>query len=252
MLPKHPGLFVWLHLCDWLTVVAVLGFAKKKYVFFYEDMRSVKEKTWTRELEGLKHPKWELHEAIGYDNWPTITYLSTVYVTLLTLEAQFFGSWESMQISHETLVTFTLWSLAQASKNSSLPRFWTLLWRTPSSDGGSSGRLLKKLKWLSDLKSFSTSFPNCVSLSLFFGRTCSQILSILQLSKGKCSSEPCNRIGSLGIPNFSSMDSSRPKEQCREASCHAEHRRKDEKSWVTRDKQLSHEKDPKYNPHMTG
>lgn len=160
MLPKHPGLFVWLHLCDWLTVVAALGFAKKKYV-----LRSVKEKTWTRELEGLKHPKWELHEVLGCDNWPTITYLSTFYLTLLTLEAQFFGSWESMQISHETLVTFTLWSLAQASKNSSLPRFWTLLWRTPE-DGGSSRRLLKKLKWLSDWKSFSTSFPNCVSLSL--------------------------------------------------------------------------------------
>ena len=98
MLPKHPGLFVWLHLCDWLTVVAVLGFAKKKYVFFYEDMRSVKETTWTRELEGLKHPKWELHEVLGYDNWPTIILSFNILFDTTHMEAQFFGSWESNRI----------------------------------------------------------------------------------------------------------------------------------------------------------
>lgn len=170
MLPKHPGLFVWLHLCDWLTVVAVLGFAKKKYVFFYEDMRSVKEKTWTRELEGLKHPKWELHEAMDIDNWPTITYLSTFYLTLLTRHS-FLGSWESNRIHADFSWNFGHLHtviLGSGFDSSSLPRFWTLLWRTPSSDGGSSGRLLKKIEATQWLEIFQHFFSKlCFSFSTF-------------------------------------------------------------------------------------
>lgn len=115
----------------------------------------------------MKHPKWELHEVLGYDNWPTInlsfnilfdTYShgGTVF-WIMRIHADF--SWN---FGH--LHTVILGSGFE--NNSSLPRFWTLLWRTPE-DGGSSGRLFKENgSDCSDWKSFSTSFPNCVSLSL--------------------------------------------------------------------------------------
>ena len=172
--------------------------------------KNLNSRAWRTEASQMRTP-W----SNGYDNWPTITYLSTFYLTLLTWRHIFFGSWESMQISHETLVTFTLWSLAQASIVLDIAVADT--WRRRILQAA-----FKEIEvTISDWKSFSTSFPKCVSLSLFFGRTCSQILPILQLSKGKCSFSTMFFLRILGDSKLFIDDSNRPKEQCREVSCHA-------------------------------
>lgn len=105
MLPKHPGLFVWLHLCDWLIDCRCSAWLRQEEIRLFlrryekRQRKNLNSRAWRTEASQMRTP-W----SNGYDNWPTITYLSTFYLTLLTSRHSF--------LDHENPCRFLmqLWS----------------------------------------------------------------------------------------------------------------------------------------------